>query len=481
MEPIILLYALLALLLLLIFTVIIRTLLFKPKPTETLKTDEIPVDTEKAVADLAQMIRCRTVSHFNKDEDDEREFSKFVELLPTLFPEIYKKCEYTEVNDRALLFKLCGRESGSPSVFMAHYDVVSADEERWQKPPFDGVIENGVLWGRGALDTKVTLNAAMQALEALLKSGFEAKRDIYFAFAGDEEINGGGASSIVDYFEKEGITPSLVLDEGGAVVNNVFPGVKTPCAMVGIAEKGMLNVELSCKSNGGHSSAPKPHTPVSILSRACTRIEGKPFKMRISGAASSMFNTLARHSSFFFRMIFANLFIFSPVLDLIGRKTGGELNALMRTTCAFTQMKGSDGMNVIPTNARMVANLRINPGETVETAVSRLKRTVNDDRVNISVLYGNDPSRVSLSDCDGYKRVERAILSTWENTISSPYLMVACSDSRHWGRICDRVYRFSAMALTGEERASIHGNDERIPYDTVRRSVEFYTRLIKEC
>lgn len=481
MEPIYLLYAFIALLLTLIGTVIIRTLLFKPTASEVLTVENIAVDTDKAVDDLSKMIRCRTVSHFNKSEDDEREFSKFISLLPTLFPEIYKKCEYTEVTDRAILFKLCGKESGSPSVFMAHYDVVCADEERWQKPPFDGVIEDGVLWGRGTLDTKVTLNAAMQALEALLSEGFVPKRDIYFAFAGDEEINGSGASSIVDYFEEKGITPSLVLDEGGAVVNNVFPGVKTPCAMIGIAEKGMLNVEFSCESNGGHSSAPKPHTPVGILSKACTRIENKPYKMRISGAASSMFNTLARHSRFFFRMIFANLFIFSPLLDLIGRKTGGELNALMRTTCAFTQMQGSDGMNVIPTRAKMVANLRINPGETVDSAIARLKNTAKDERVNISVLYGNDPSRVSLVDCDGYKRVERAILSTWENTICSPYLMVACSDSRHWGRISDRVYRFSAMALTKEERASIHGNDEKIPFDTVRRSVEFYTRLIKEC
>ncbi len=460
--------------------IIIRTLRFKPHTSRPAVSEAVEVDLNKAVGDLAEMIRCKTVSHFNKEEDDDREFSRFVTLLPTLFPEIYKKCEYTEVTDRAVLFKLKGRDSEEPTVLMAHYDVVVADETRWQRPAFEGIIEDGVLWGRGSLDTKVTLNAAMQALEALLKDGFTPKNDLYLAFSGDEEINGGGASAIVDYFENRGIVPSLVLDEGGAVVNNVFPGVSTPCALIGIAEKGMLNVELTCASNGGHSSAPKPHTPVGILSRACTRIENKPFSLRISEAARGMFDTLARHSSFFYRMIFANLSVFSPILDLIGRKSGGEINAMMRTTCAFTQMQGSDGMNVIPTHARMVANLRINPGESVEFTVKRLKKTVNDERVGVSVLYGNDPSRVSTTECDGYKKIENAVLATWENTIVSPYLMVACSDSRHWGRLSDKVYRFSAMALTKEERASIHGNDEKIPFDTVRRAVEFYTRLIKE-
>ncbi len=474
------LYIISGLLVLLISVVLIRTLAFRPKGFADAASDAVYVNTDKAVSDLSEMIKCATVSHADRSLDNEAEFLRFKNLLPTLFPNIFSSCEYLEPNDRAILIKIKGKTDGEPCVLMAHYDVVDVDEAKWQKPPFSGEVENGILWGRGSLDTKVTLNAAMQALEALLCDGFTPKCDVYLAFAGDEEINGVGAVSIVDYFEKNSITPSFVLDEGGAVVENVFPGVKAPCALIGVAEKGMLNIKLTCVSNGGHSSSPKPHTPVGILSRACARVENKPFRMYISAAAKGMFDKIARHSNFLYRMIFANLWLFAPLLDLIGKKTGGEMNALVRTTCAFTQMSGSVGMNVIPTEATMIANLRINPDQSVDSAINYIKSVINDDRVEVSKIYGIDPSRTSVTDGIGYTAIQDAINATWTGSIISPYLMLACSDSRHWGRISDRVYRFSAMALSKEERASIHANDERIPVDTVKRAVEFYTRLIKQ-
>ena len=362
---------------------------------------------------------------------------------------------------------------------MAHYDVVSVEESGWSRPPFDAVYEDGVLWGRGTLDTKSTLCAAMLALEQLLEDGYVPSRDLYLAFAGDEEVSGTGAPMIVDLFEAQGITPGLVLDEGGAVVQKVFPGVKAPCAVVGIAEKGMLNVEFSCVSGGGHASAPKPHTPVGVLSRACTRVENNPFPYRVTPAARACLDTLARHSSFAYRLIFANLWLFGGVLDLLGRSSGGELNALVRTTCAFTQMQGSEGMNVIPPRAAMVANLRLLPGETMESARDYLARAVGDEKVQLRIVSGQNPSRVSRIDGEGWERVCAAVAGTWPDAIVSPYLMLACSDSRHWGRISDRVYRFSAMALSGEERATIHGNDERITADGLAQAVAFYTRLLK--
>lgn len=461
--------------------VIIRTLLFKTNPVKVDSAEDVYVNVEKAVSDLAEMIKCKTVSNTDKKLEDEAEFEKFKALLPKLFPSVFEKCEYTEVGSRAILFKYVGKSHNAPTVLMAHFDVVSVEEDQWDKPPFDGIVEKGVLWGRGTLDTKGTLNGAMQALESLIESGFVPENDIYLAFAGDEEINGTGASSIVDMFDKNGITPALVLDEGGAVVQNVFPGVKEPCALIGIAEKGMLNARFSYIGNGGHASSPKPHTPVGMLSKVCVNIENHPFKFRVCRATAAMFDTLARHSGFVYRMIFANLWLFSPVLNLICKKSGGELNALLRTTCAFTQMEGSKGMNVIPANANMVANLRILPGETKESALEYLKKMACNESIEVSEIYGENPSVTSDVGTEGWKRVESAINGTWKEAIVSPYLMFACSDSRHWGRISKNVYRFSAMALTKEERATIHGNNERIPTDTVKKAVEFYIRLIKKC
>jgi len=285
----------------------------------------------------------------------------------------------------------------------------------------------------------------------------------------------------VDYFKEHGITPALVVDEGGAVVENVFPGVKEPCGLIGIAEKGMINAQFRCKSSGGHASAPKPHTPVGILSKACSRVENNPFKAHIEGPAAQMFDTLGRYSTPLYRMIFANMWCFGWVIDLLGKKSGGEMNALVRTTVAFTQMEGSAAANVIPPEAKMVANMRLNPSDTVESALQYLRKVVNDENVEVSALEASEPSRVSTTDCPGWEKVSSAVAETWRGSIVAPYLMVQCSDSRHWGRISDKVYRFSAMDLTAQERAAIHGNNERIRLETIGKAVEFYIRLMSKC
>ena len=262
------------------------------------------------------------------------------------------------------------------------------------------------------------------------------------------------------------------------MVENVFPGVKRPCAVVGIAEKGLMNVSFEYKSNGGHASAPPPHTAVGHLSAACVRLENHPAKRRFTRPAAEMFNLLGRHSTFLYRMIFANLWCFMPVLDLICKKSGGELNALMRTSCAFTTMEGSKGLNVIPPYARMTANMRIIPGETVESTLEYVRKTVNNPDITVTCMDGCDPSPISEPEGEAWEQLSQAIASTWENALVSPYLMLACSDSRHYRDLSDRVYRFSAMALSKEERGTIHGNDERIPLETITKTVEFYLRLI---
>lgn len=475
------LYLILAALILLLAVVLIRTAAFKPKAQFEAIDEKIDFDKERSINALQQLVRCKTVSYYDKTLEDEAEFNKFIELLPQLYPEVFKVCEYMTLPDRALLFKWKGKKSDDPVVLMAHYDVVPVDEKSWQKPPFSAIIEDGVLWGRGSLDTKVTFNGVLFSANTLIAQGFTPENDIYFAFSGGEEVNGNGAVNIVEYFNKNNIKPQFVLDEGGAVVENVFPGVKSPCAMVGIAEKGMINLTFSVKSNGGHASSPAPHTPIGILSRACCRVENKPFKMHITKPAADMFDTLGRHSSFVYRMIFANMWLFSGVLNLICKKSGGEMNALVRTTVAFTQSEGSSAPNVIPPEASMTANLRLNPKDTVESAVEYIKKVIDDENVTLTVGSNMQPSPVSRTDCDGWKKVSTAIVSTWNSTIVSPYLMVQCSDSRHYRDLSDKVYRFSAMDLTSEERKTIHGHNEKIRLETANRAVEFYIRLMKQC
>lgn len=474
-------YAILAVLVIFIAVILIRAVAFKPLPQKETIREEVRFNGDLAIDALQQLVRCKTVSYYDHTLEDEAEFEKLIALLPKLYPNVFKNCSFEKLPDRALLFHWKGKNGGDPAVLMAHYDVVPVNEENWEKPPFDAIIEDGVMWGRGTLDTKVTFNGALFAADTLIANGFIPENDIYLAFSGGEEVNGSGAKNIVDYFKAQGITPSIVLDEGGGVVENVFPGVKQPCGLIGIAEKGMLNLEFTVKSAGGHASAPKPHTPIGVLSKACCLVENNPFPMHITKPAAEMFNTLGRHSTFLYRIIFSNMWLFKGVLNMICKKSGGEINALLRTTVAFTQSSGSTAPNVIPPKATMVANLRLNPMDSVQGAKDRIAKVINNPDVELNIGSHMEPSRISRTDCEAWERVAKAVSQTWQGCLVAPYLMVQCSDCRHYGEISDKVYRFSAMDLTAQERATIHGNNERIRLEAVKRAVEFYIRIIKQC
>ena len=474
-------FAIAAVIVVFLAVVTVRALRFTPKPQPRLSQEEVSFDRDAAVDALAQLVRCKTVSYNDHSLEDEEEFQKLISLLPRLYPNVMETCEFRQLPDRALLLRWPGKNPGDPAVMMAHYDEVPASEDAWEKPPFEGILEDGVLWGRGTLDTKVTFNGILSAANHLIARGFRPEKDVYFAFSGGEEVNGQGAPNIVAWFREQGIRPALVVDEGGAVVENVFPGVKVPCGLIGIAEKGMMNARFRARSQGGHASAPKPHTPVGVLSAACKRVEDHPFKAHIQGPAAQMFDTLGRYSTPLYRVIFANLWCFGWLLDLMARKSGGEMNALLRTTVAFTQMQGSSARNVIPPEATMVANMRLNPSDSVASALDYLKKKVANDAVEITALESFEPSPVSETGCEAWDKVAASVAETWRGCVVAPYLMVQCSDSRHYGPISNHVYRFSAMDLTAGERSTIHGNNERIRVETVGKAVEFYIRLLGRC
>ena len=471
--------ALVALVVAFFAVIIIRALRFTPKATAPVASSEVKVDEQAAISHFAEMIRCKTISYYEDERIDKAEFAKFRALLKQQYPNVAEKCTYEEIGPSGVLFSLKGKSSEKPAVFMSHYDVVPVNEEQWTKPAFEGLIEDGILWGRGTLDTKGTLLGVMEAAEHLLKDGFVPENDMYFAFAGDEEVAGKSQPVIVETLRARGIVPALVLDEGGAVVEGIFPGVKQPCALIGIAEKGLMDAQFVIEGAGGHASSPPPHTGIGRLAAAVTRIEAKPFPVTLTKPVAEMFDTLGRRSSFAFKLIFANLWCFLPLLDAMCKKSGGELNAMMRTTCAFTMAEGSKASNVLPPRARMVANLRIISGSTMESTLARLKTLVADDGITTSIMHGTDPCSISRTEGYGWEKLTHAIAQTWPNAEVSPYLMFAASDSRHYSAISENVYRFSTMELTKEERAGIHGHDEHIPLEKIIKTVQFYVRLMR--
>ena len=476
-----LLFLMIGILVVLIAVILVRTLLFRPEKQDILSPAEIPLNREKIKQDMIDMIRCKTVSNRDESLVDRGEFDKFKALLQERFPQIMKRCEYREIGKTGLLFHLKGKSDKAPTVCMAHYDVVPIEEEGWDKPAFEGILEEDCIWGRGTLDTKGTLCGVTEALEQLLTEGYTPANDLYLSFSGEEEIDGDSCADIVSYLEKKGIKPALVLDEGGAVVENVFPGVKGECALVGTGEKGSVNMDFTIASQGGHASTPLPHTIVGELGMAMTKIESHPFKRQLTPPVAEMFDTLGRNSTFLYRMIFANLWCFAPVLDMICKKSGGELNALLRTTIAITRAEGSKAYNVLPPKASFGINMRLLGSDTIESATERLQKIIGNDRIHIELVNGMNPSIFSDTKNEAWDTLKKAIRETWPEALVSPYQMLACSDSRHYCRITDRVYRFSAMRLSKEERGMIHGNNERIPLETLYKTVEFYVRFLQKC
>lgn len=468
-------------LILLLSVIVIRALLFHPAEMAPVSLEAPDFDRDTVSGHLSRMVRIPTVSSRDPAQVDSSKFEEFRSLLGTLYPSVTAQCERTLIGDSGVVYRWKGTRAEDPTVLMAHYDVVAADPAEWEKDPFSGEIDaDGVLWGRGAIDTKITLCAILEAVEKRIQSGFIPAHDVYLSFSGDEEIMGPSAPAIVDWMEEKGIRPALVLDEGGAVVTGVFPRVTKPCAVIGTTEKGVLDVEFSARAAGGHSSAPAVRQPVVDLAEAIGKIARDPFPFRLTPAAAKMFDSLGRHSTFAFRILFANLWCFLPLFKLVCKLSGGELAALMHTTCCFTVLEGGPQYNVMPPVARAGANLRLLPGDTAEAAIARMRKIIRKTGVDLRTVYAYDPSPVADLSGSAWTRVHDAVAATWPEAVVSPYLMVACSDSRHFCRVSPTVLKFSAMALTKEERASMHAKNERIPVDKILTACRFFWRVLEK-
>ncbi len=465
--------------LLFILILIIRALRFKPLEEEDVELFDVNLDEANILKTFIEMIQCKTVSYKDIRLEDDEEFIKFRNLLKEKYPAINTNCKLHNLGRTGVLYHWKGKSSNKATIFMAHYDVVPANEDQWEKEPFSAIIEDKILWGRGTLDTKSTLCGIMEAAEFLMKDGFTPENDIYLSFAGDEETNGQSAKDIVSYLEKQGVKPFMVLDEGGAIVQGAVPGVKEKTALIGTGEKGKMHLKLSLKGQGGHASTPPPTSQIGKLARAVNKVEKSPFKFHLSQPVKYLFNMAGSHSSFGLKIVFANLSLFSPILNILTKKTGGEFNALVRTTVAFTKMSGSDTINVIPPYSSVEGDVRIMEGDTEESIIKGIKARIKDEDILVESLDTIPVKNFSNIDTEAWHLLNKSIHSIWPEIIVSPYLMLACSDSRSYTKISDNVYRFSPMELTSAERKMIHGNNERIPIYKLMTATKFYISLMK--
>lgn len=465
------------LLIALIAVMVFNAVRFKAADNGPRTVEDVKINGDRAQQNLSTLIKFETVSNADYDKTDKAVFAAYRAKLKELYPNVTAASEYKELGNTAMLFKIKGKSSENPSVLMSHYDVVPVEEDRWQHPPFCGEIIDGVLWGRGTIDTKITMVGIMEALEDLLADGFMPENDLYLSFGGDEEVGGISAPAVVDYMEANGIKPALVLDEGGAVVDGVFPGVNKPIAVIGIGEKGIAQVEFTATSSGGHSSTPPVHTAVGKLAKTIVNLENKPFKAQVTEPVAGLFRKVGPHSPFALRMVFGNMWLFKGLLGRLASVLGGEINAMMRTTVAATMAQGSKQHNVLPNVATANVNVRLLNNVNQQQAQAHFDSVCSKD-VTCRFISYQDASPYASTESEAWHKVEKAVGDTWRDAIVSPYLMLAGSDSRRFSRICRDVYKFSAMALSKEERGLIHNDNERIAVEKIDQCVEFFHRLI---
>jgi carboxypeptidase PM20D1 len=436
---------------------------------------------DAALRRLGTAISHRTVSS-GSPAADPAAFAAFHEFLQDAFPRAHAELNRTRIGGLSLLYEWRGTDTAaSPVLFLAHQDVVPAAEPAaWTHPPFSGALEGGYVWGRGAMDDKSSLMGWLEAIEQLLASDFRPARTVYLAFGHDEETGGEeGAAAIARHLAARGVQLEFVLDEGGFVGQGLLPGVAAPVALVGIAEKGYLTVELVASEAGGHSSRPPPQTAIGMVSAAVAKLEAHPFPGRIDGATEAMFDRLAPHLPFGQRLVVANRWLLGPVL-VAALESSTNTAPLVRTTTAPTMFEAGEKDNVLARHARATVNLRILPGESVATTLARIERIIDDPRVQRRATTAVEPSHTSSTASPAWELLGRSIREVLGNEIIvAPYLLFAGTDSKHFAPIAKDVYRFFPLTVTPEDVARFHGIDERIALGDYESVIAVYTQILR--
>lgn len=425
------------------------------------------------------MIQLPTVSA-ELEERGTEPFEEFVALIAELYPLAHERLTLERHTEFGLLFHWDGASGSDPLVLMAHYDVVPVDEsDDWTYPPFSGTIADGRVYGRGTLDDKGPLIVVLEAVENLLAAGFVPARDVYLSFGGNEETFGAAAVEIARVLKERGIVPWLVLDEGGAVVDAPLSFVQGRAAMIGVGEKGVLTLKLSARGEGGHASAPPSVTAVRRIAHAVDRLGPATFRPRTPAAISRMLSQFSEQANGPSRLLLKVLARVPFLTSRVFAALGGEPAAMVRTTVAATMQSGGTAANVIPSQASATVNLRIALGESVDSAVARVRRRIHDPLVEIEVLEGSEPSPESPTDNAQFALLGEALRESFPGVRPVPYVMMAATDSRHFHRYTPAVYRFAPLEMSNAQRASIHGVDESVEIATLERGEVFHRALLE--
>ena len=473
------------LLLVLVAVQAFNTVRFKPQNTASRTVDLPPVDSAAVAVRLGQAIRFQTISKVAGQTERGPAFQGFIDWLVDTYPAANNAMTRVMVGELTPIYRWEGSdETLEPILLTAHYDVVpvaQGGQADWQQKPFSGVIADGFIWGRGALDDKGAVVAIMEAIEALVKTGFTPKRTVYLSFGHDEEIGGSqGAASVAAYFKEQGIQMAWSLDEGSMILKDVIGGLDMPVASINVAEKGYLSLDITASAEGGHSSLPPRETAVSTLAAAVTRLQLAPVPGGLTGASKEFFDALGPHFSLSKRVLFANQWFYRPLLEMV-LSGAPATDAMMRTSKAPTMLVGSAKDNVLPQKAIATVNFRIHPRDTIDSIISHTHDMIDNEDIEVAIRegFGNEPSAVSDKDGAGFKALSQTFRQVFGDLIVVPGLTVAATDSVHYSKVSDNSYRINPFVFTGEDIKRLHGRNERISVEAMGLAVQFYGMLIR--
>ena len=423
----------------------------------------------KYLEHLAAMIQIPTVSTEGYEELYCME--EFHALLERLYPILWKSAEIRKVG-KALLLKLKGAAEKKPILFVAHMDVVAAEGE-WKYPPFSGMIAEGCIWGRGALDMKGALCALLESFEKCLERGFRFDRDIYLNLSCDEEIGGATTKKIAKMLQKEKICFEVVYDEGGTFVDNLLGMVQVRSAAVAVAEKGSAKVLLTADTRGGRAANPPKGTPIARLSDFVHYVEHHQiFKRRVADEILCMYRAAGPYMKGWNRLFYGN-----PIfLKLFGKFYLEP--SMLGTTIAFTIAEGGTAVNLIPESVTITANVRVNSVESLKESLSALKKAAAKMDIKLTCDGEGDAIRVTDTHCEGYQNLRKCIKEIFGDIPVIPTMLNGGTDSKHYKKMTENVIRFSPIYISPEQGSGVHGRNERLYTDQMDLAVAFYQCLL---
>ena len=464
--------------------VLVNALTHNPSVDQKLELISFTINEERAITHLSQSIEFKTISNQQASKKNFEEFERFINWLKTNYKLVVKNTSLQTFNE-TLLFKWEGQDTSlKPILLTGHYDVVPVipgTEDKWKEPPFSGKVDSEHIWGRGALDDKSGVIGILEAVTYLMETGFQPSRTLYLSFGHDEEIGGvNGAALVTQHFSDNGIQLEWSLDEGSFLLGGFIPNVDKLVAAINVAEKGSVTMQVVGKAQGGHSSMPTTKSAVGYLSKALARLEDNRMPGRLEGLSLEMFDEMSKHMPFIYKVAFANRWLFGGLIDSYLSKIPAT-NAMLRTTTAPTMLSASIKTNVLPIEAIGTVNFRIHPRNSVEDVFEHVRELVESESVEVRAMSysGRPASEVSSWESRGYKVIEKSVQEIFGDIIVVPGLMIAGSDSRHYGKVADDAYRFNPFPLSNEEFAGFHGTNEKIKIKDFIEGIKAYIRIIE--